>query len=114
MPKYYCSTGELQNIVDAENYFDAAKKTLSKAIKNHIDTNVLISINEKGFKSDESLLTPVIPILRKMGYDDKTNGEWIDIVCEMLNSSFEEINSRQLKWLITGIMEEDKKDGNKI
>jgi len=106
MPKFYCTTASFNNIVDAEDFFEAAKKTLSKAIENGIDTSLLISINERGFSSDETLITPVIPVLKKMGYDDKTSGEWIDIVCQSLNLSFEDINPKHLKWLVTGIMEE--------
>jgi hypothetical protein len=104
MPKYYCRAGEYENIVDAEDVFRAALKSVTKAIKNNSDMGFLMAINEKGFESSENIVTPIIPILKIMGFE-KTNGEWMDIVCEGLKTPLENICPKQLKWYITGILE---------
>jgi len=66
---------------------------------------MLMSINEKGFNSNEVMLTPVIPILKKMGFEEQTDGQWLDLICETFKMPLEKLPARQIKWLLTGIME---------
>lgn len=106
MGKYYITSGEVRDIVDAPDFVVAAKKVLKKSMESEdINIGMLLSINEKGFNCNEVMLTPVIPLLKKMGFDEQSDGAWLDLLCETFKMSFEQIPARQVKWLITGVLE---------
>ncbi len=106
MPKFYITSGELQTIVDAPNFALAAKKIIEKSLKEeNLNIGILMNINEKGFNSNEVILAPVIPLLKKMGFEEQTDGEWLNLLCETLKMPFEKLPAKQVKWLLTGVMD---------
>jgi len=105
MPKYYCKSNEFTDILDAPDMPNAVLKSISKAVNTDANIGLFVSINERGFDNNDTVITPVIPILKKMGIE-KTDGEWTDLVCQSFNLPLEQIQAKQLKWIITGVLEE--------
>ena len=109
VPKYYCASGNFRNITDAPDALCAAKKTLTKIMKNENDLGLLMVLNEKGFDcKTENLITPTIPILKLMDIhlgDDETLEK---LICASLKIKREDISDKEMHWLISGVLEEEK------
>ena len=109
MSKFYCQSGAFKTIVDASDAIAAAKKTLIKIMKNEDDLGLLMVLNEKGFGcKTENLITPTIPILKLMDIylgDDETLEK---LICASLKIKREDISDKEMHWLLSGDLEEEK------
>ena len=109
MGKWYCQSGTFKNIVDAPSPLSAAKKTLQKIMKDETDFGLLMIINEKGFAcKTENLITPTLPILRMMGVDVGDDETLERLICASLKITREKISDKEMGWLLSGDLEEEK------
>lgn len=65
--------------------------------------SLIMVVNETGFASKrDSLLGPVIPMLKKMNIDLPSDEDLEKSICDSLNLARSEISDKEMNWLING------------
>lgn len=82
----------------------AARKSIQKFMKDENNTlSLIMVVNETGFASKrDSLLGPVIPMLKKMNIDLPSDEDLEKSICDSLNLARSEISDKEMNWLING------------
>ncbi len=109
MAKYYCTSGDFQLILDAQDEKAAANKFLNKAVANKKNFGWLMQIGETGFDKTKMCMIPCIPILKKFGCDLPEDDVILNRICVSLGLNKTVLSEDFIFWLLNG--EDSRKDG---
>ena len=100
--KYYCTNGEYQVILQANDIKSAARKMLSKMLANGLNCYFLSAISERGFALDAASPICMIPLVKELDIDLPPDEILIDQACKNVGINPKNLSQRTINWLLRG------------